>query len=265
MARAPPLYRVSRLLTLLGLVALVLTFAYVGLTVYSASQLAVGHGGNNSTATVADNTVTISSGLTLANHGILPITAVSIVSRVHYPDGSLLAVARSPTLSVAAGSNTTIPLTVAIPLTASSEATMLLTHSLTLPTNISANVTFGGILTLSVEDASTIDWGAPFDGLNATLGTPTPQANGTAAVPVQVTYTNRAVYDERGTLGYAVKSSSGATCATGSFAVNVPQGQSFNQGSVLYLSPSCNATGGTVDLTFTGSGFNLVLPPEAIP
>ncbi len=265
MPRPPALYRIARLLGRLGVVALVLLLGYVALTVYSASQLSIESGAGGSNASLAANVLTVSSGITLANHGILPVTSISLSSIVRYPDGTLLAVAHSPLRSIPPSTNATIPLTVAIPLTASSEALALLTHSVALPANISANVTFGGILDLRIQDTTSLDWGAPFDSLTATAGTPVLRPNGTIAVPFSVSYTNRAAIDEVGALAYTIKNATGATCTSGAFPVNVPQGTPFNVSVTLYLPRSCDPSGGTADLSFSGGGFNLAFPPEPLP
>lgn len=264
-AKPPTLYRVSRLVARIGVVVAIVIVAYIALTIYSASQIRVGSGGGTPSATVSQNIVNVTSGVQIDNGGFLSITDVSITSVVRYPDGSLLGVARSPTLTISPGANVTVPITITVPLSSSSQALVLLTHSVHLPTNTSANVTFGGLLTITVNDNSGFDWGAPFDSLNATAGTPTPQANGTVAVPIQITYTNRASFGEFGQLTYTVSSASGTPCASGSLPISVPSHQNFNQGITLFLSPSCSPSGGTIALAFSGAGLSLSLPPERIP
>ena len=265
MTRPPPLFRVSRLLGRIGIVVAVVILSYVGLTVYSASQIGVGSGGSPTTVNVSQNVVTLTSGFSLANHGVLAITGVSITSVVRYPDGTLLGVASSPTLTIPPATNSTIPVSISVPLSAGAEAAALLTHSVHLPAETSANVTFGGIVTVRVLDSSGFDWGAPFDSLNATVGSPMAQPNGTVAVPVQISFNNRAQFDENGQFNYAILSSTGATCASGMIPVQVPPGGAFNQGVTVYLPASCSASGGAVALSYTGAGLNLALPKEPIP
>ena len=264
MARAPALYRVSRWLGRVGVIVLVVILSYVALTIYSASQLSVGTGGSSS-STVSQNVVTVTHQLSLQNRGPLAITGVTITSVIRYPDGTLLGVARSPATEVPPGTNESLPIDIQIPLAAGSEASLLLTHSVTLPAETSANVTFGGIVTVRVVDTSGIDWGAPFDSLNVSVGTPTVEPNGTVVVPLTVSFTNRASFDDTGQLTYTLRSSTGMTCATGSLSLQVPSNQGYNQPTTVDLAPSCDPAGGTVDLVYTGGGLSLALPGEAIP
>ncbi|HYK92722.1 MAG TPA: hypothetical protein VEY07_01605 [Thermoplasmata archaeon] len=265
MATPPGLYRLSRALGRVGIIVAVIILLYVGLTVYSASEIRVAGTGGNPTATVSQNVVNLTTGLTLENRGFLSITGVSVTSVIRFPDGTLLGVARSPVIAIAPASNATVPISIQVPLSGASQAVLLLTHSVHLPSATSANVTFGGIVTVHVTDSSGISWGAPFDSLNATVGTPSLQGNGTVAVPVHVTYTNRAPFDESGEFSYTLRSASGMSCAAGTVPDSVRSGQSFDDTVTVYLPPSCSLSGGSVELAFTGSGFSLVLPPEPIP
>ncbi len=261
----PALYRLSRLLGVFGVIALVIVVSYVALTVYSISQLRLSTGGPASSVSASGSAVTITTLLPLDNRGPLPINALSIVTELRLPNGTLLVTGHSPATAIPAGTNLTVPVTFPVPLGAGSAAVALLTHSLSLPSTEWANASFGGILTIGIEDTSTFDWGAPFDSLNATVGSPTAQPNGTVALPLEVTYTNRASFDENGAMAFTIVSAGGATCASGSVPVQVPAGQPFSGGTTVYLPASCGVSGGHVTLVYSGNGFTVPLPPEPIP
>jgi hypothetical protein len=264
-ASLPTLYRVSRLLRRIGVVVAVVIVLYVALTIYSASQIRVGSGGGASATTVSANVVSVTSELNLSNGGPLPITGVELSSVVYYPDGSLVAVVHSPTVRIAPSASASVPLTIAVPLSSTGAAALLLTHSVTLSTRTSVNVTFGGIVTIEVEDHSGLDWGAPFDSLNATVGTPAPQSNGTTAVPVHITFSDRAQFPVEGELSYSVHAADTSVCGGGTVGVSVGPGAPFDQTPVVYLAAGCSIAGGSVVLAYSGGGLSVALPPEALP
>ena len=264
-ARLPALYRVSRLIRRLGVVVAVVIVLYIALTIYSASQIRVGSGGGSSATTVSANVVSVTSELNLSNGGPLPISGVEIWSVVYYPDGSLLAVVHSPTVQIAPSTSASVPLTIAVPLSSTGSAQMLLTHSVTLATRTSANVTFGGIVTIEVDDSSGLDWGAPFDSLNATVGTPAPQTNGTTAVPVHITFSNRAQFPVDGELTYSLHAADASVCGSGSVGLTVGPGAPFDETPVVYLGAGCSIHGGSVVLMYSGGGLSVALPPEGLP
>lgn len=277
MPRVPPrpaLYRLTRLLGILGTVTLVAVLAYVGLTVASAAQVRVSAVGGSPSVVVANNVVTVSTGFVVRNPGPLTVSGVALTSVVRTAGGWLLAVAESPPTTIPASATVTVPVVAPISLDALlasssgglAQVLALLTHSESLPTNTSANATFGGILALHVSDSSSIDWGAPFDGFNATAGSPSLQVNGTLLVPVTVTFTDRAPFADQGTITARIQTATGASpCPGASLDLGVPSGASFNRTVDLYASPSCDPRGGLLLLSYTGSGLTVSLPSEAIP
>ncbi|MCI4336374.1 MAG: hypothetical protein L3K17_04145, partial [Thermoplasmata archaeon] len=188
MAATPPRsYRISRALRRLGIVALVVLLVYVGVAGYSATQIHVASIGQNVSAAAQGKTVTITAGIEITNGGWVPISAVSILTFVWFPNGGgLIGQSTSPVVDIGAESTVTIPVTVTVPLNLSSAARnggiSLLTHSLNLPASTWANATYAGLATLHLTDSAAIPWGAPFYELNVTPSAAVPNPNGTATI-----------------------------------------------------------------------------------
>lgn len=271
MARPPPrLYRVSRLLRRLGVVALVLVLVYIGIAGYSATQIRVASVGKSVAAQAQGKSVTITAGIQVANHGWVPIQDVSIVTFVWFPDGGgLIAQATSPTIDIGPGSTATVPVTLTVPLNVSSTVQdggiSLLTHSLSLPADTWANATFAGLATLHLSDDSAVPWGAPFFELNVTVGSPVANPNGTATVRAQVFYINQAPFTEVGTLHFALRSAAGTPCGSSQLSLDVPQNATFDQSTPVTVPAGCDPSGGSVVAGYSGSGLSVGFPPEPIP
>ncbi|HTT35714.1 MAG TPA: hypothetical protein VMH78_07600 [Thermoplasmata archaeon] len=269
MARRPPLYRLARILRLLGVVAFVLILVYVGTAAYSASRIGIGSVDQSGGATATGTTVTVGGGIFVHNGGYLAISSISLSALVRLPSGALLGSASSPSVAIPPGANTSVPLRLSINVGGSAEAQSLLTHSARLPTATFANVTFAGIATVSVQSDDNYSWGAPFQSLNVTVGpvNTTPLPNGSVSATVRISFQNQAAFDEAGTLTFSLAGSTGSVCATEAVAVVAPQGTLFDRTVEIDGPSSCmlSLSGGTVTSTYAGGGFAVTLPPEGIP
>jgi len=264
--RAPPLLRLSRLLGWLGLIVLILLVVFVATAVYSATQLRPQNpnGNQGSSVTLASNgSVRLSFGLNLTNSGYYSVDALSLAIQVRYPNGTLAGLGGSPSVAIPPGSTGRVPVSVWIPLQGESEA--LLTQDQQMTTRIWANVTYATLFGLHLSIPTNYSWGAPFAQFNATPGAPTPQPNGTALVPVSVSFQNHASFPDTGSLRVDVKSASGVTCSSSSVGIDVPSHESFDRQINFFAQPSCNPSGGQIVATYTGNGLTVSLPPEAIP
>jgi len=265
MARAPPLYRLSRMLRRIGTIVLVAILLYVGAAAYSASQVRLAGLDGNGQVTTAGENVTVVGGISLQNGGFLGISGVELASYIWLPSGTLLGVAHSPTVTIPPGVNATVPVTLVFDLGLNAEAASLLTHNAELPVESFANVSFAGIATLGIHNSMNYSWGAPFQSLNVTPQVPTAQSNGTVAFPVRVSYQNAGLFDEVGTITYTVHAASGMVCATAQLPIDTPKGTGYDTTTTVYVPPSCSISGGTVDIDYTGNGLAIALPPEPIP
>lgn len=268
--RPPPLYRLSRLLRRLGVVALVVLLVYVAIAGYSATQIHVASIGRSVTAQAQAKSVTVTAGIEIDNHGWVPIQDVSLVTFVWFPDGGgLIAQAASPVVNIDAESSVTVPVTLTVPLNLSSTARdggiSLLTHSLNLPADTWANATFAGLATLQLSDDTAVPWGAPFYELNVTVGTPSVAANGTTTVRAEVFYINQAPFTEIGTLHFSLDTAGGTSCASNQLAIDVPQNATFDQTVTATIPASCDLSGGSVRASYSGDGLNVAFPSEPIP
>lgn len=262
----PGLYRLSRLLRRIALVALVAILVYVGADAYTASQIRVQTQGNHVAGALTGNTATLTALVNITNGGWLSVNDLSLTTLVRFPNGTLLGIAHSASTTVSAGSRVSVPVSLSIPLNGSTTGlSSLLTQSSTLPAETWANATFGGIVSIHVADNSSVQWGAPFDGLNVTFGTPVAQPNGTVKLAVTIMFTDRSPFADNGTVDYAVRSATSQLCGAGSVAVAEPSGGTYSATVPVYASAGCNPSGGSLTLQYVSSGLNVPLGRESIP
>jgi hypothetical protein len=266
----PAWFRVARAFRIAALLALVLIIVYVGIAVYSATRLRGGSGGGNgnpATTTVqANDSVLYQTSVNLTNPGWVPINSIQVTAEVLLPGGPVIARGGSPSISIGPGETRTIPVSFLLPpLSATGPMAMLVTHDAELPLSIWVNVTYASLFGVVVSNDNNYSWGAPFDALNGSMGTPTLQGNGSVQLPITLSFQNHAKFSDVGTLSASIRSSSGQVCADPSFVLNVPGGGSYDQTQDLYLTGGCDPSGGSLVLTYHGPQFDLTLPAEAIP
>jgi hypothetical protein len=273
----PPLNRLARAFRVAGIVALVLVFVYVGVAVYSASQLRGagssqkgdnGSGNSNPTLTTlaSNGSVVVTTSINLTNPGFLPINSIQVSAVVEMLGGPVIAHGGSPVISVAPGQTATIPVTFYIPpLSPSGPGAMLATHDANLPLSVWVNVTYASVFGVGVNTTSNYTWGAPFAGLNATLGAPAPQGNGTVEIPVQLSFQDHANYADTGTISARISSASGQVCADPSTGIDVAASSAYQQTLDVFVSSGCDPSGGSYVIQFQGPGYQVTLPSEPIP
>jgi hypothetical protein len=261
----PPLYRLTRLFRRLGYVAIAILIVFVATAVYSATEVRpqFGNGFGQASASGTNSTVEFSQDINITNPGFYPLSAVSVSVQARDFDGTLLAHGGSPTLVVGPGASIAIPLTVWVPL--STRASILVTHDAQLPVEVWANATYATLFSFRLADLSNISWGAPFFAFNATASWATPQSNGTLEVDVSVAFQDHAAFADVGTLAFQVLTASGTSCASGSVAVQVLAGNSYNAPLAFWVPASCDPSGGEITSSYSGSGLTVALPPERIP
>ncbi|MFZ1022635.1 MAG: hypothetical protein WAN87_00675 [Thermoplasmata archaeon] len=270
MASAPspsPSYRLSRGFRRASTIALVLLIIFVLSAVYSFAQFArsVSASEQHSFALESNNTAAFDLLLNLTNPGFYPIAGFQIHSEITLQNGSFLSQATSPATTLNPGSAGSIPLQFLIPLDAGGVDSSLAVNDQSLHLISWGNATYAYLVPVSFEISNNFSWGAPFEGLNVTVGAPYVTSNGTAAADVTVSYSNDASFPELGTFEATLRSSSLSDCGQASYPVNVPSQQMFDATSTVYFAPGCSPSGGTVVAEFVGPTFTLVLPPGGIP
>lgn len=262
--RPPTLFRVSRILRLVGLAVLTAILVYTGLAIYSASEVRPDvHGGGTSAGLEANGTAQVSQTINLTNPGYFAFTDLSTAVLLTWPNGTVVGHGGSAATTIPAGGESRINVSFWLPM--ATTASRLLTTSATLPLIVWLNLTYASLVTLHVSAQQNYSWGAPFSQFNATPGTPTPQSNGTVLVPVRVTYANDADFAVGGIATVTVADSSGAACGSSTLPMGSSPHSSYDQTLDLFLPASCNPSGGSVTVTYTGSGITYTFPREAIP
>jgi hypothetical protein len=256
--RPPLTWRLARLFRILAILWLVGVVVFLASVAYSGSQLRPeGETGPTSPPTISGNdTISLTGAVNLSNPGWYPLNDVTLYTIVDEPNGTLLATGASPVITVTSGATTTVPFTISLGLDTKPYARTLLTEDATLPSITWANATYVGLFAVHLTVPQNVSWGAPLFGLNVTPGTPTIEVNGTAMVPLTVTFADRAMFPVDGAAKYSL-ASDGRVCYSGSLPVAVSPGGSYDETAVAYLGSGCSATGATLTLHFVGNGWAL--------
>jgi hypothetical protein len=264
--RPPPLYRLARALRRMAVVVLVLLILFTASVVYSAAETARSSSqlSNVSASFEGNGTLLLSSTLTLSNQGIYPIEGLHLGLRVTNASGTFLGAVGFGPSTLASQATTSYALSFFVPVGATGPGPSLLTEDQTLPVRIWANATVGYLFPVALTLSDNRSWGAPFADLHFSVGAPTMQG-GTVAVPVDLSFEDHAPLADAGTLQFAILSSRGLTCGSGSFPINVPSESPYNQTTTVTLASGCSPSGGEVTSEYVTPSYTVVLPPEALP
>ncbi len=261
---APPgIYRVARVLRRLSAILFVVILVFVGVVAYSAVQIvhAQPRLGNTTPTVEPNDTVGIATSFSVANPTYFTIQHLALHFLVLNASNVELVDSTSGPVSIPAGGVADLPIELYVPLTAA--GTSLLTENQYLAWNVWGNASYADLFSVSVGEATQRAWGAPFDDLRITTGTPV-SVDGVEEVPVTVSFANDADFAVAGAVDFQVVPPSGPNCAQGTFALNVPPGTSFNDTQNVGIAPGCVASGSQVDAQYVGNGVTVPLPPEAI-
>lgn len=265
--RRPPLYRASRYVSIAATLIAVLILVYVGIAVYSASQLRQGSAQGNSVGTnVTAQGFQFQTAINFTNPGPLPVNRVQLSGLVFLPGNTTrVASGSSPNVSIAPGTVGKVPFDLLVPFANDPALATLLTHNEPLPATVWANVSFARLFDVGVRINTTIHWGAPFDMLNVTLGTPT-ETNGTTQVPVTLSFVDNAPFPVAGALALTLSGTSGGcSVAVPTFPLSVAPGQSESAEQPVTVPSGCSyASGASVAGTYTGPTWSVAIPSEAV-
>jgi hypothetical protein len=262
--RPPGIYRVARALRRAAVIVLVLTIVFVAVVAYSAVQIVHSRPqvGNSSSTLEPNGSVAYATSFTLNNPTYFAIQSFQLQVRIANSSGDLLVDDATPATTIAAGGTNFVPLTFYLPLTAGSAS--LLTVDQYLHWDVWGNATYGYLFPVSIGVNTNRSWGAPFANLSVTVGTPF-MMGGELQVPVQLSFSDNANFADVGTVDFEVVSSGGTTCSTGSFAIDVPSGQSYSMSQNEAIATGCNPSGGHVNAQYLEGGTSIPLPSEPIP
>lgn len=264
--RPPAIYRAARALRWVGVIVLVLLIIYAGSVAYSAYEAAHATVESRSlTGVLVENgDIDISGSFTLSNPGIYPISGLELAVRLANDTGVHLGTAQVGPDTVDGGSTGLFAIAIALPITASSAVESLLFVDQYIEVGAWANVTYAYLFPLSVALTESRSWGAPFEGFQATVGTPT-LVNDTVVAPVTLTWANHASFAEQGSVSFVVESAAQVPCGNGTFPMNVNPGSVYDQTQDVTLSTGCSPLGGDVLASITVDGSTTSFPPEPIP
>lgn len=264
--RPPGIYRLARALRWTSALVFVAVLIFAGTVGYSAYEVARSSPQSRGlTASFAPNgTIEVSGSFTLSNPGFYPIQSLELTARIVNASGVFLGKVATVPQDIAPTSTGVFPVALYLPSSAVGAAASLLTVDQFLTVGAWANVTYAYLFPLSVALVENRSWGAPFENLRATLGTPS-GGGGTVTVPVTVTFANHANFAEVGTLSFVIESSGLVNCGGAVFPLDVPPQGLYDQTESATLSTGCSPSGGHLLITYTSGGTVIPFPPQAIP
>ncbi len=264
--RPPRLYRTARLFARLSAVTLVLLLVFLGTLGYSASELVrqSPQTGGFSAGLAANGTMAVAGTVRVSNPGFYPVGGFSLNLRISNGSGAYLGTVTTGSVDLAPGGVTTVPIALFLPIGSGGPAESLLVSDQYLVVGVWGNATYAYLFPISVHAQENRSWGAPFSNLRVGVGTPT-VVNGSASVPVTLSFTNHASFAEVGTLSLVVRDAGGVACGSTSYRLDVVPGAYYYSTQPVLLSSGCSVSGGTAVATFSGPAGTIVLPPEPIP
>lgn len=264
--RPPFIYRIAQVLRWFGIFVLIALILYAGSVAYSASEVAHASVQSRSLSAVfvSNGSIEVRGSFTLTNPGFYPIQDLELAARIANASGIHLGTITVGPNTVAGHGNASFPIVIDVPIAASLAAESLLVEDQYIHVSAWANVTYAYLFPLSVTLSENRSWGAPFEGLTVSVGTPVLR-NGTVTTPVTITFSNHASFVENGGLSFVIESSSFADCGGGSFSLDVPPGALYDKTENVTLNTGCSPLGGQVVVTYTIDGSSTTLPPEPIP
>jgi hypothetical protein len=245
----------------------VLLIAGIAGVAYSAAQIRP----SVSSPTAADatldanGTVEDNASLQIANPGFFSFSHIEIALSVLLPSGGLLARSSSPTVAISGGSVGDVPLTLRVPFSVLQSNPALLTNDTSLRSMAWFNATYADVFPVAAYEPGNLTWGAPVENLTTHVGAESVLANGTIELPVAISFSNHASFEDVGTLVFLVSGSSALPCSSGSIPMAVPPHGAFGQTEEFLVPSSCLAGGGTFSTAFVAYGHTIPLTSEAIP
>jgi hypothetical protein len=264
--RPPPMYRIARALRRASIVVLVLLILFTLSVVYSTVQLtnSAPRVSSFSAAFAPNGTVVLAGNLTITNPGFYPIQALSVEVRVVNDTQTFLGAFGFGPITLASQGSAELPVTLYLPVSATSPGASLLVQTQYIGVSVWGNATFGYLFPALVSFHQNRSWGAPFDHLAFSVGTPTLE-NGTAEVPVQISFQNEASITEAGQLHVSVVASDATVCGSATWSLNVGPGAQYSQTQSVPIPVGCSPSGGHVTAEYVTPGYTVPLPPEPIP
>jgi hypothetical protein len=256
--RTPLPLRVSQLFFALAIVALLLIVAYIGAAVGYATELHQSGVEGTSAVFGPDDRLLVTVQVNLTNPGPFAIDDLSVVVHVDHPNGSAWVNGGSSRQTVAGYSTAPIAIGFAVPL--NDLPAQLLVQDATLPEQTWVNATYASLILVAVSNTSNYQWGAPFEGLNLTVGSPTVEPNGSVSAPVTLSFTDDAPTGFAGTLSAALRSSDGSPCTGLSFPVSVTSHGHVEEAETGIFPSDCRLSGGSYSGSWSSPSFNVPLP-----
>jgi hypothetical protein len=264
--RTPWPLRLSRVVSVLGIVAFLLVLGYVAGAVYYATQVTSPGQAQRSVEVRPGDILAVSTTFNLSDPGPYPIEGLTLVTYLGLSNGTAWLSDRSGPVGLVGGETRAVTVNFTFSLSGLSPALYpLLVNDSSLPLELWVNGTYARLAHVGLDLRSTYAWGAPFEGARLVAGAPSTEPNGTLAVPVTLSFANHASFDLAGTFSAGLRSANGSSCAAVDWPVSTSAGGSYQATETVYLAPSCSVQGGEYTADWTGSGLAFALPGGHLP
>lgn len=271
MRRFPGPFTLHSLSRWMGWVAILVAVVLIGFLISAAvyaSEIRYEGFSPPAAQSTGHNMALFTSSVTMSNPGPYPIQGFQFEIHLLQPSGDLVATGYSPASTLGAGATSVVPVYVPVDM-ASGPILSLITKDTTLHAVMWLNATYASLFQMHAVISEDYLWGAPFAGLNLTVGAPATGPNGTTTFPVNLSFVNHSPLPLDGTLRMAIFSAGGAMCGEGNLTLGsqglpvVAPGASFTGTTSLTDAAGCQPT--TLDLTYVNPLMNVVLPVEVWP
>ncbi len=267
------LYRLAQVLRVLAILALVFLVLFLATVAYSAVEMGEGiarQSGSlqhSDTASLVGTAVVVNVTFPIRNDGyynVRGLTLVAIFSNDTIQSAPIAVTETAAPVSIPGHGSSTISLLTEFDL-ANPAGPFLLLNDANINGTLFLNASYAAVIPVNLEVGFHYHWGAPFANLTYDVGTPTPESNGTIAVPVTVHFENHTPgLSVVGMLNVVVTQSNGTACTRQSFPVHTTEGP-VTLTQTFYAPETCQLSGATIASTFVGSGFDISLPTETLP
>lgn len=271
-ARPSALYRLAQILRVLAILALVFLVLFLATVAASAAQMGIGiaqQAGSlhrSESAQIVGTDVLVNVTFPVPNQGyydVRDLTLVAVFLNQTIQTAPLAVTTGGPANIPGHGVGTLSLLTYFD--MANPAGPFLLLNDAGIQGTLWLNATYAAIVPVNLVVGFNYHWGAPFANLSYTIGNPTPEPNGTVAVPVTVHFENHTPgLTIAGNVIVVVRSANQTVCTRQTFPVATHNGP-VTLTETFYAPQTCQLSGGSISSTFVAPGIDIALPTEPIP
>jgi hypothetical protein len=269
------LYRFAQILRVLAILALVFLVLFLATVAFSAVELGEGIAKQAGTlhhsvaAQLVGTDILVNVTFPVPNQGYYNVRGLTLVAVFSNQSiqSSALAVTTGGPANIPGHGEGNLSLLTAFDM-ANPAGPFLLLNDAEIQGTLWLNASYALVIPVNLAVAFTYDWGAPFANLSYSSGTPTPEMNGTVALPITIYFDNHTPgLKITGSLAVVVSNPNGTVCTQQTFPVVDHEGPNTLM-ETFYAPDTCSLSGDKVTSVFSSPGppaFSVTLPTETLP